>query len=103
MILDRAGPRRVVKDPVSADHTCAFLTVHTAGRNVSTGPGPNGKETQLAPSLHVSSHSQYPVSFPMFLYVALALDGIAVLYSTEEHDCDLDSGFSGVAPKVICP
>jgi hypothetical protein len=88
---------------ISRSHVCP-VTVHTADRNVSTGPGPNGKETQLAPS--AARYFTFTISrfsSDIFICVALALNRTEVLYSTKEHDCDLGSGFYGVDPKVICP
>jgi hypothetical protein len=88
---------------IGRSHLCP-ATVHTADRNVNTGPGPNGKETQLAPP--AARYFTFAISrfiSDIFLCVALALNRIAVLYSTEERDCDLGSGFCGVDPKVICP
>ena len=80
------------------------VTVHTADRNVSTGPGPNGKETHLAPSVaRYYTFTKSRFSSDIFLCVALALNRIEVLYSTEKHGYDLGSGVYGVNPKSYLP
>jgi len=76
------------------------VTVHTADRNVSTGPGPSGQETQLAPS--AARYFTFTVSrfsSDIFLCAALTLNRTEVLYSTEKHGCDLGCSFYGADPK----
>ena len=76
------------------------VTVHTADRNVSTGPGPNGQETQLAPlAARYFTFTISRFSSDIFLCAALALNRTEVLYSTEKHGCDLGSSFCGADPK----